>query len=165
MENESNTKQKKEKYWREAFEFTLWLKGFNGIWETATGLSILFLSRQTLHDLFYLLANKELLEDPNDKLINFLSGQLSNLSHNFKTFAAIYILVHGIINLFLVYELVRGRLWAYLVAIGVGLAFMAYQVHRIVLHHSIFLSLVTVFDAIFMMLAWHEYKFQKSKHS
>jgi uncharacterized membrane protein len=56
----------------------------------------------------------------------------------------------------LVVGLLRGKLWSYpasLVALG---AFMAYQVYRYSYTYSAGLLVLTVFDAIVMVLIWHE---------
>jgi uncharacterized membrane protein len=61
-----------QKYWHKIFEFGVLLKGLNGTWETLSGLLVLFLNKTNLDYWFSLLTYNEILEDPNDKLINFL---------------------------------------------------------------------------------------------
>jgi uncharacterized membrane protein len=139
------------------FEFGIFIKGFNGVWETISGFFILFLSKATLDNLFYWLAGKELLEDPNDLFIGFLSRFLENLSHNTQIFIAVYILIHGLLNLFLAIQLYRDKIWAYLATISIMIIFIFYQVHRIILHHSVTLTIITIFDILFIILTWHEY--------
>jgi uncharacterized membrane protein len=61
-------------------------------------------------------------------------------------------------KLLLVVGLLRGKLWSYpasLVALG---AFMAYQVYRYSYTYSAGLLVLTVFDAIVMVLIWHEWR-------
>lgn len=151
-----------EYYWRAIFEFAVFIKGFNGIWETLSGFLVLFFSKAAFGNLFFFLARNELLEDPHDSFIAFMAQALQNLSASAKTFAAIYILLHGLLNIFLAIQLYRNKLWAYLVTINVMVIFIFYQVYRIILHHSVMLSILTVFDAIFIILTWHEYQYQKT---
>lgn len=155
----------KQKYWHELFELSVIVKGLNGLWETVSGLIVLFLSKATFDSWFSTLARNELLEDPNDRMINFLAHVLSNLSSDAKIFAALYILAHGILNIFLSIQLYRDKHWAYLVTIGAMLIFITYQIYRISIYHSLFLTAITIFDAGFVMLAWHEYKYHKELNS
>jgi uncharacterized membrane protein len=82
---------------------------------------------------------------------------VAHLTAGTKIFAGLYILAHGLINLFLVWGLVKQKPTAYLVAVGVLLAFIFYQVFRIAFHHSLLLATLTVFDALFVVLIMHEY--------
>jgi len=129
----------KEKYWHELFEIGIVLKGINGIWETLSGILILFLNKATLSNWFSYISYHELLEDPGDKFINFFAGLLQNLSSSTQTFVAIYILFHGCLNIFLSIQLYRKKHWAYLVTIVSIILFLFYQVYRVYLYHSVFL--------------------------
>lgn len=153
-----NEVSKIENVLHQIFEFGIGLKFLNGIWETASGFFILFLSKATLSNLLSFLAGKELLEDPHDLFINFSLGFLQNLSHSTQVFIAVYILVHGFLNLFLAIQLYRDKIWAYSVTIFVMVIFIFYQIHRIILYHSAVLIVITIFDILFILLTWHEYK-------
>lgn len=152
-----------EHYWHSVFKFGVFIKGLNGIWETISGFSILLISKTTLSSWFYLLARKEIFEDPNDRFSNFVIQLLQTTSAGTKTFAAIYIIFHGFLNMFLAIQLYRDRHWAYLVTIGATVTFIIYQIHRVVVHHSIFLLALTIFDIFFVVLAWHEYKYHQEQ--
>jgi uncharacterized membrane protein len=129
-------KQTIDKVLHQIFEFGIFVKGINGVWESVTGLLLIFL---------------------NKPLFKFVG----NFSHNTKIFVASYLLIHGILNLFLAVQLYRDRIWAYLATITVTTIFIFYQIHRIIQHHSIFLTFITVFDFLFVILAWHEYNRRK----
>lgn len=144
------------------FEAGIYIKFLNSIWELTSGLLILFSSKATLNKIFNFLSNKELLEDPHDFLFNYLSGFLQNLTHGIQIFIAAYILIHGLLNLFLAIELMRDKIWAYAATIFVMSILILYQIHRIIIHHSLILTIITVFDALFIMLTWHEYNRKKS---
>jgi len=150
-----------QKYWHKLFEYSIFIKCFTGIWETISGFLVLFLSKTTLTNWFLPIAHNELLEDPNDMLMNFLMHALQNFSNDAKAFAAIYILLHGFLNIFLAIQLYRDRHWAYPAAIGTMLVFMFYQIYRIYAYHSLVLVAITIFDAFFVVLIWHEYKYHK----
>jgi uncharacterized membrane protein len=150
-----------EKRWHELFEIGIVIKAVNGVWETIVGTTFLFISKNAINRLLLHLSRGELLEDPHGRLINFIAYSLSHLSTNVKIFAAAYILAHGILNIFLAYELYRERLWAYPAAIVFILLFMSYQIHRIARTHSLVLAVITIFDALFVIVAWHEYQYKK----
>ncbi len=99
-----------EKNWQHLFRFGIFLKGSNGIVETVIGSFILFVDKIVFIKLFANITQKELLEDPQDTLVNFLGYSLNNLSENNKLFLAIYIFTHGIINIFLSIQLYRKKL-------------------------------------------------------
>ncbi len=150
-----------EKYWHGFFELGIFIKGFNGIWEMISGITFLFFSKNALTRFFFLLARGELLEDPNDRVVGYIANLLQNISNDTKIFAAIYILGHGILNAFLAIQLYRNRLWAYPVTVGAMMIFIGYQIYRVVLHHSLTLLILTVLDALFVVLVLHEYRTQR----
>ncbi len=152
-----------ERYWHAFFEMGIFIKGFNGIWETISGLAVLFVSKAALTGGFILLTQNELLEDPNDYLTNFLTHLAQNVSVNTKTFAAVYLIFHGVLNLFLTVQLYRKRHWAYIFTIWVVSLFVVYQIYRIFLHYSGILIVLTIIDILFIILTWHEYLHQKNK--
>ncbi len=153
---------KLEYYWRILFEYAVIIKGFSGVWETVSGLLFLFVNKEVFNNLFHFIFSNELLEDPYDPFINFIAQSLQNISVNTKIFIAIYILVHGLINIFLTIQLYRNKLWAYLLAMSAMIIFIIYQIYRIILYHSAVLTIITIFDLILIFLIWHEYKHQKS---
>jgi len=151
------------KHWHKLFEVTLFMKGFNGVWETISGLTFLLLSKATLSHWFIKIARNELIEDPKDNVTNFIVHTLLDPTTSTKTFAAFYLLIHGILNLFLVIQLHRDKHWAYPTTIGVMAVFMLYQIYRISIHHSLILVAITTFDLFFIALTWHEYKHHVEK--
>lgn len=155
----------KEKYWHSFFETTVFLKAINGLWETISGFALILISKTALDNSFIALTRKELIEDPQDKLIGFFNVQLQHLSTGTKDFAAIYILAHGILNIFLSYHLFKDRLWAYLVSIAFAIIFTPYLIYRVSHTHSYILTGAIVFDILFTILTWHEYKYHKKQRS
>ena len=151
-----------ERYLHGLFRFSIFVKGFNGIWETLSGFLVLSINKAAFSNLFYSLAQNELFEDPHDRFTEFLARALQNVSPDAKTFAAVYILFHGLLNIFLAIQLYRNKLWAYRVNIGAITIFMFYQIYRISLHHSLMLALLTIFDVTFLILTLHEYRHQKN---
>ena len=102
-------------------------------------------------------------------LLELIGGMLLlvGLSHNTalarhlppqdERFAAIFLLSHGVIKVLLVYALLRRKLWAYPVAIGVFAGFSVYQMYRYVIQPSGWLIALTVLDVIVILLTWAEW--------
>lgn len=149
-----------EKYWHAFFESGIFLKGFNGVWEILAGTLFLTLNRDTLHTWYSIVTHHELLQDPNDPFLQFLSHVIQNTTVGTQKFAAAYLLIHGCINIFLAIQLYRGRHWAYPATIAVLAIFFVYQIYRITLYHSTVLMIITAFDVLLAVLIWHEYRYR-----
>lgn len=114
-------------------------------------------SQGALVHFVFSLTQSELIEDPDDWLANSLRRAFAHLSGSNKLFVGAYLLGHGIIKLFLVVGLWRDKLWIFPVAIGLLVAFIGYQVFRMVDHFSIGLALASGLDLIIIGLVAHEY--------
>lgn len=78
-------------------------------------------------------------------------------------FAAVYLLLHGLVKVVLVAALLRNRLWAYPWTIAFLGVFIGYQLYRIALHPTLGLSALTVFDAFIVWLTWREFRKQRPR--
>lgn len=143
--------------WHTLFELGVFFKALNGAWETIAAVSYLFFGRLIARGFFFIFGH-ELLEDPHDKILGFFMLAFQHFSSSSRTFAAVYLLTHGILNLFLAVQLYRNRYWAYLFAVGVTAIFMIYQIYRIFLYHSLILGVITVWDMFFIIFVLHEYR-------
>ncbi len=141
------------RFLHQLFELGVVLKAVNGTWETLSGVFFLFFNT-TLARLAGFLVRGELLENPQDRLANYLT----HIPTQARKFAGTYILIHGVLNIFLAIQLFRNRLWAYLVTIAATAVFILYQLYRIHLYHSMVLLAVTVVDIGFILLTYHEYR-------
>lgn len=152
---------KTERYWWRIFEFGILIKFLNGLWETAAGIAVIALGRDGVAKVFNAIgAWKSDMRPPH---VLLTAG--AQAVHGAATFVALYFLIHGLINIFLAVQLFRKRLWAYLFTMGVTVMFILYQFHRIDRFHSRFLMVLTIYDILFVLLTWHEYKYQKKLHT
>lgn len=140
------------------FEIGVWLKGAHALVECAGGLLLYVVSTATIASWVNVLTQDELIEDPNDFIAGHLSRMASQFSVASEHFYAFYLLSHGLIKLLLVVGLLRGKLWSYPASLVALSAFMAYQLYRYSYTHSVGLLVLTVFDAIVMVLIWHEWR-------
>jgi len=139
------------------FEVSVWLKGAHALIECLGGVLLYLVTTDTIASWVNAVTQEELIEDPNDFIAGHLSQMASHFSIASKEFYAFYLLSHGLIKLFLVVGLLRGKLWSYPVSLAALGAFMIYQVYRYSYTHSPGLLVLTVFDAVVMVLIWHEW--------
>jgi uncharacterized membrane protein len=142
------------------FEIGIALKGLDGILETIGGLLLLAMTPATINTLAAKVTQHELSEDPNDFIANHLLRYAHGLSGSAITFAAVYLLLHGITKIVLVAALLRNQIWAYPWMIGFLLIFILYQMYRLVLSTTVGLSALTVFDVFIVWLTWREWRKQ-----
>ena len=142
-----------------AFEWSLWTKAVFALSEILAGLAT-YLVPQHLFLAFVLwVTQKEFAEDPHDLVANFLLHSVQNLSVGTQKFAAVYLLAHGVVKLWLIVGLLRERLWYFPVSIAVFGLFIVYQLYRYTFTHSIWLLLITILDIVVIVITWHEYRY------
>jgi uncharacterized membrane protein len=144
------------------FEIGIILKGLDGILETVGGVLLLVVSPATISRLIVALTQHELSEDPHDLIANYLLRISHDLTGSATAFAAAYLLLHGIAKIALVAALLRNKIWAYPWTIAFLIAFIVYQLYRIVLDPTAGLILLTIFDTFLTWLTWREYRRQRS---
>src|SRR5207253_2811108 len=140
------------------FLLSVWTKGIAGILETIAGLLLLFIPKSGLNAFVIFLTAPELAEDPTDRLAILLQRIVQELGADTKFFASSYLIVHGLIKVFLVAGLLGSRLWSYSVSLWFLAAFIAYQTYRFLFTHSLWLIALTVLDLIVAFLIWREYQ-------
>jgi len=141
-----------------AFQISVFLKGGHAALELVGSVGLAVVSAGTNTKLIGSLVQEELREDPHDIIANYLFTFAQQLSVKSKTFAAFYLLSHGVVKLILVAELLRKKLWAYPASLVVLGVFIAYQAYRFTLTHSIGLIVLSMFDLLVIILIWHEYR-------
>src|SRR6266478_2117036 len=143
------------------FLLSVWTKGIAGLLETIAGLLLLFIPKSGLNAFVIFLTAPELAEDPTDRLATLLQRIVQELGADTKFFASSYLIVHGLIKVFLVAGLLGGRLWSYSVSLWFLAAFVAYQTCRFLFTHSLWLIALNVIDLIVAFLIWREYQIRK----
>ena len=150
-----------------SFEVGLYIKGIHGLLEMIGGVFLALFDPNKLNLFIRFLTQHELSEDPQDKIANFLITLSSHLSISTQQFASFYLISHGIIKCILILLLWRKKLWAYPLTIIAFMLFIAYQIYRYTLTHSVFLIWLTIFDIVMIVLTYLEYQKIKSvqKHN
>jgi uncharacterized membrane protein len=141
-----------------AFELGVILKGLNALAELVGGIVLWFVSIEFIRHIVDALVHTELLDD-HDRVSTYLMHATERISVGGKNFAAFYLLTHGVVKLVLVAGLLRGKLWAYPASLAVLGLFIAYQLYRLTFAFSLGLVVLTIFDAVIILLIWQEYRF------
>jgi uncharacterized membrane protein len=113
------------------------------------------------HAIVVFLTAPELAEDPTDRVATLLQRMVHELTADTKLFASGDLFVHGIVKVFLVAGLLRGRLWSYPVSLWFIAGFIAYQAYRFFFTHSLWMIALTIVDLIVAFLIWREYQARK----
>jgi uncharacterized membrane protein len=148
---------------RRLFRISLVFKGLFSVLEIVGGVVAYFITQSYLLNLVTAITQEELTEDPRDFIAHYLVESAGHLSVNSQHFAALYLLSHGIVKTYLIVGLLRDRLWYYPGAIIVFILFVAYQVFRFQITHSVWLLAITVLDIVVIGLTWHEYRYLRSR--
>ena len=127
----------------------------------AAGVALYLVSNAAILGIVHWLTRGELTEDPRDFIANMLVHSAEALSVAEKTTAAVYLLSHGAIKLFLVIMVLRDKSWAYPLFMAALALLIAYQSYQIALGFSLWMTVLTVFDAAVLVLTWHEYRLHR----
>jgi uncharacterized membrane protein len=146
----------KEKYLRDLFYIGIWIKGLDGLAETAAGIVLLTLGPNFINSVVSYYVQDELSEEPHSLIANFFLKH-GHISNEAAVFAAILLIARGIIKLFVVTAIFRKKLWAYSTAIIVFGLFVIYQMYYYFQSRSLFLLSLSTLDIFVIALTIHEY--------
>lgn len=139
------------------FEIGVWLKGTHALIECGSGLLLAFVSNAAILHIVGIATQHELIGGPKDAITLLLLRWANGLSVATQHFYAFYLLSHGLVKVFLVVGLLRGKLWSYPASLMVLGLFIAYQLYRFSYTSGVGLIILSVFDLVVMMLIWREY--------
>lgn len=146
------------------FEGGIIIKGLTGLLEFLGGLLLFFVDPASIHRFVTFITQEELLNDPHDKVANYLLHATQHIGNGSKTFAIAYLWLHALIKLIAVIGILKNQLWAYpfsLITLG---TLMLYQIYSIVfVKVSVGMILLTIFDVFILGLIWREYGIVRSK--
>jgi len=150
-----------QKIQHDSFRAGITLKGIDGILEIIGGTLLWFIKPSTMSEPLRFLLQHELSRDPHDFIAAHLLHVTEHLANENRKFAVLFLLSHGLVKIIIVVALWLDQLWAYPLGIFVFSAFGVYQIYRWTHTHSLFLALLTVFDAVVIYLTWSEFLVQK----
>jgi uncharacterized membrane protein len=147
-----------EKQIHQIFEVSVLLKGVHAAVECLGSVLLAFVSTNTIVGWVNRLTQEELIKDHDDFIATHLLLWAQGFSVSSKRFYAFYLLSHGIVKIFLVIGLLRGKIWSYPASLIVLGLFIAYQLYRFSYTHGPGLIVLTAFDILVMGLISHEYR-------
>ena len=146
-----------------AFRITIILKGLDGILEVIGGVALLILSPASIEHLVRFLTAHELAQDPHDYIARHLLHSASLLSRSATVYGGIYLLSHGVAKVVLIGFVLKDKLWAYPLIMGLLGVFIVYQVYRLTYRVSFGLIALTLFDMLVVWLTWREYRIKRRR--
>jgi uncharacterized membrane protein len=153
-----------EKIEHKLFDISILLKSALAFLETIGGISVFLISSNFIFKFVNIISFGELTETPVDSLSQYLLNLTHSFSGGTKEFVALYLLLHGIINLVIITGLFRKKIFAYHTSFVVFVIFAFYEIYRYIFHPNIFLIILVIFDSITVWLIWREYKRLKNQH-
>ncbi len=103
-------------------------------------------------------VDHHLLGGPHGEVAERFAAGEADLAGSGRTFAVVYLALHGLVKLGLVVALLRAVRPAYPVAVGVLAAFVLYEGHRAAAKGSLLLWLSTALDVVLIVLVVREYR-------
>jgi len=144
------------------FEISVLLKAFFGFFEILGGILFAISDRFITNNFIIRIAQQEITEDSNDLIANFLIKSADSLANGSQVFAVVYLIFHGVVNIFLAVSLLKNKLWAYPWAMALFSGFIIYQIYRYFHTYSLELLFLMIFDAFIVFIIWLEYKRKKT---
>ena len=149
---------KKYKLWHILFLIGIFFKGLDGVLETCGGLVLLFLKHATILKYTRYFFKNELAQYQQNIVVQYLINLVAHTSRDTEVFAAVYLLVHGVIKISIAMGLYLRKLWVYPLAEIVLSLLAIYQIYRFFHTYSILLIILTGLDIFMIFLIWTEHK-------
>lgn len=144
--------------WHRLFQAGVFVKGGHAVLDLFGAVFIYFTSATTLQNIIGSIVAEELVEDPNDVLVNFILDKTSHIAQATQDFAALYLFVSAIVNLVLVSGLLMRKPKMYPLAIGLTTAFVAYQAYVYLHTFSPWMLVLALYDSVLAFLIYLEYR-------
>jgi len=140
------------------FDVTLAAKAVDGLLEVAGGLLLWLVKPDRVSTLLRDLTQHELIHGRNDLIAHHMGIAAGHVTAQSQSFAAVFLLWHGLVKVLLVWALLRRYLWAYPIGIAAFGAFLVYQLYRYTHTHSPWLLALSALDLAVVVLTVVEYR-------
>jgi uncharacterized membrane protein len=140
------------------FRAALLLKGCDGAVELLAGLAVAVGTPGWIEGLVRIVLDHHLLGGPHSAVAERFAAGAEQLTGAGRTFAVVYLLLHGVVKCGLVLALARRVRPAYPVAAVVLGAFVAYELYRAVRTGSLLLPVLAALDVLVIALVVREYR-------
>ncbi len=150
------------KLFTELFFVSMYWRIFYGFIRIIFGIALLKVVGAPLLDVLADFLSHEFLEGPSDILFMMITKLLADHHFSVTYFLSGYFIFWGAIDVLLSYNLIREKLWAFPVSLGLIGLFILYGIFRFTFTHSLVLLSVITLDIIIFFLIYKEYKKVKS---
>jgi uncharacterized membrane protein len=140
------------------FGLVVMLKGLDGVFDLVAGIALLLVQPAAVVAWTNAVTWRELSEDPQDFLATHLRDWGAGFSHGEQLVIAAYLLFHGAAKVMLAASLLRGKSWAYPIALAFLAVFVAYGGFRLSHGWSWLLAGVILLDAATIWLVAREWR-------
>ena len=140
------------------YGFGLAFKGLLGLSQLAAGLALVLTPSGALAGMADALIRAELAEDPGDPLAQWAMHAMAATPLGEGSFYAVYLCIHGMLNLGLVLALVARLHWAFPASILALIGFVAYQGYKYSVSGGAMMIILSVIDIFVIWLIWREYR-------
>ncbi|MCE0764677.1 DUF2127 domain-containing protein [Pseudonocardia kujensis] len=140
------------------FKLALLVKGIDGAAELIGAIVLVVVSGAAVHRIVAEVLAHDLLGPADGTLARHFVAGTSEFVSGDRTFAVLYLALHGVVKLALVVALLRRWLPAYPVAVVVLLVFVVYEIIRAVHTGSVLLPFLAALDLAITALVIREYR-------
>lgn len=141
------------------YKFSVGVKGVDGAVELVVGI-VLVVAPHLVHLLLYNMAGEAI--EHRGRFMRYIAENIAHVDADIAvggiTVVTLFLLVHGIVKLLLVWALMKEVLWAYPYALVALTLFFLYQLYVCIVSPSASMILFTLFDAVIISVVWGEWR-------
>jgi len=154
-------KHKHKKIAHKLFKASLLFKGLDGALETIVAIILFFISPVYLAGILQIFSQSNFIQESQEIILNNLIQIFHGLSISISLFIAVYLLIHGILKIGLVFALLKKKSWAFPLAEIVLGFFVIYQFYKYTNTQSLLLLFLSLFDVLVISLVGFEWREMK----
>lgn len=139
------------------FQITVAIKGVDGALEILGGLLLLIFGAKGVNRTLAVVTEHEATLDQGNFFVRTIIGHAHPLPASSVHLTIIYLLVNGVVKIWLVHGLLKELRWMFPVAMGILGLLVAYLVVHLTRHPSASLAFFAALDVITIALVWREY--------
>ncbi len=147
------------------FDVSIILKGIVGVAELVGGVALFFVNPDMIRQWLGWLTAHLLVGHDHSPLAVWFDHLADNLGADATDFAAVYLILHGLIKVVLVWALLKQQLWAYPWMIVALVVFIVYQVYELLVHFTWAMVALTVFDLFIVALTLREWQLHRERRT